>query len=61
MVALAQVDRLQDVEVERILDLPVPVARRKLDVDDDIILGVARVELAERFAGDLLVLSDARK
>ena len=61
MVALAQVGRLQDVEVERILDLPVPVAGRELDVDDDIVLGVARGELAERVAGDLLVLSDACK
>ena len=38
-----------------------PDALGVVDVDDDIIFGVARVELSERFAGDLLVLSDARK
>ena len=57
--ALAQVDRFQDVEVERVLDVAAGILRRELDVDDDGVLRIGRVDLAEGFAGDLLVLPDA--
>jgi hypothetical protein len=58
--ALAQVDGLEDVEVERVLDVAVGVPRRERDVDDHGVERIVRVQLAERLADDLLVLSDAR-
>ena len=59
MSALAQVDRLQDVEVERVLDLAARIPRRELDVDDDGVLRIGGIDLAERLADDLFVLPDA--
>src|SRR5262249_28414702 len=57
--ALREVDRLEDVEVERILDVAASVRRREPDVDDDRVLVVVRIELAERLADDALVLPHA--
>jgi hypothetical protein len=57
--ALGQIDRLEDVEIEGVLDVPAGVARRQPDVHDYGILRVARVHLAERLTNDLLVLPDA--
>jgi hypothetical protein len=59
VIAFAQVDRLQDVEIERVLDLPIRVLWRELKIDDDGILGVLGIELAECFADDLFVRPDA--
>ncbi len=58
--AATEVDRLEDVEVERVLDLAAGVPRRELDVHDHGVLRVEGIDLAERLADDLLVLSDAR-
>jgi hypothetical protein len=58
--ALAQIDRLEDVEIERVLDVASDVARGQLDVHDPGILRVERIDLAERLAHNLLVLSDTR-
>ena len=58
VVALARIDRLQDVERMRILDLAGGVARRELDIDDDRILGVVRIEFAVRHADELFVLAN---
>src|SRR5213078_308009 len=57
--ALAQIDRLQHVEVERVLDVAPGVPRRQRDVDDDRVLRIVRLHLAERLADDLFVLPDA--
>jgi hypothetical protein len=57
--ALLQVDRLQDVEVERVLDLAPSIARREREIDDDGVLRVKRVDLAVGLAGELLVLANA--
>src|SRR5439155_3412540 len=60
VVPFTQIDRLQDVEVERILDLSGSIPRRKLDVDDNLILCILRIQLAKRLPDDLLVLPDTR-
>ena len=57
--ALGEIDRLQDVEVERVLDVAVGVARRELDVGDAAVLGIGRADFAVGLARDLLVLADA--
>jgi hypothetical protein len=59
VIAFVQVDRLQDVEVKRVFDLPIGVLWRELDVDNHGILGVVRIELAERFADNLFVGPDS--
>jgi hypothetical protein len=59
VIAFAQVDRLQDVEIKRILDLPVGVLWRELYIEDRGILRVVRIELAEGLADDLFVGADA--
>ena len=61
VVAAAQILRLEDVEIERVLDHAVLVSRRELDVHDHRVPGIARVELAERPADQLFVLSHAGK
>ena len=58
--AFAQVDRLEDVEVECVLDVAANVPRRQQDVDDDGILRIRGIDFAECLADDLLVLTDAR-
>src|SRR6185503_4063333 len=58
--ALLELDRLQDVEVELVLDVAARVARRELEVDDDAILPVVGIDFAVRDADQLLVLADAR-
>src|SRR5262249_58961887 len=57
--ALAQVDRLQDVEVEGVPDGTVRVPLREPDVHDHGVLRVVGIHLAERLAGNLFVLPDA--
>jgi hypothetical protein len=51
------VDRLDEKERRRVFDLAVGVPRRQRDVRDDRVVRIARVELAERPAGDRLVLA----
>ncbi len=58
--ALLQVDRLEDVEVERVLDLAARISRREGDVDDDGVLGIEGIDLAEGLAVELFILSDPR-
>ena len=58
--ALGKIDRLQDVEVEGVLDVASGVSGRKLDVDDDSVLPVTRVDFTVRRADHLLVLTDLR-
>jgi len=59
--ALGQIERLQDVEIVRVLDVAVRVRRREPDVRDDGILRIVRIDLALRIAGDDFVLADARE
>src|SRR5437899_680956 len=59
VIAFAQVNRLEDVEVERVLDHAARVARRELEIDDHGILRIVRVDLAVRLADKLFVLPDA--
>ena len=61
MVALAQIDRLQDVEIEGVFDLARSIALRQIDVHDHMIVAIRWAELAESFANDPLIGSDARK
>src|SRR3979411_682656 len=58
--ALAQVARLEDVEVKRVLDVSVGVPRRELKIDDPCVLLVERIDFGESLAGELLVLPDVR-
>src|SRR5262249_39731183 len=60
VIALARVNRLQDVEIERVLDIAPRIPRREREVDDDRISRVARADFGECLADDLFVLSDAR-
>ena len=55
VVAVAQIDRLQDVDVHRVLDVAARVARRELDVGDDPVASVVRVDFAVGLAAQLLV------
>jgi len=59
VIALAQVDRLQDVEVECVIDFAAGVPRRQLDVDDHGVFRIVRIELAVGLADELFVLADA--
>jgi len=58
VVAVLQVDRLEDEDVGRVLDLAVAVPRREFDVGDEGISRIRGVELAEGGAAELLVLAD---
>ena len=60
VVALAQVNRLEDVEGERILDVAVGVRRREANVGDDRVLGIGGIHFAVGHADEFFVLSDAR-
>ena len=55
---LRQIDRLEDENVRRVLDHAARVARRELDVGDERVSWIARVELAKGGATELLVLAD---
>jgi hypothetical protein len=57
-VALGHVDRLEDVEIGRILDHPAGVARRLVEVDDYRIERAFRIELAAEAADHLLIGPD---
>jgi hypothetical protein len=59
VIAFAQIDRLQDVEVECIFDFAACVARGQLDVDDHSVFRIVRIKLAVRLADELFVLTDA--
>ena len=59
VVALAQVDRLQDGERHRVLDVPTRVPRRSLDVLDDPVAGMARIDLPGDRSIELFVRSCA--
>ena len=60
-IALAWVQRLQNVEIVVIDDVALCVFRRERDVGDDRILRISRVDLARRDAGDDLILADTGK
>jgi TPR repeat protein len=57
-VGLGHVERLEDVEVGRILDHPAGVARRLGEVDDYRIERAFRIELAAKAADHLLIGPD---
>src|SRR5262249_56864710 len=57
-VALGDVDRLEDVEVSRILDHSAGVARRLVEVDDCRIERAFRIEFAMKAADHLLIGPD---
>ncbi len=61
MIALAEVDRLEDVEVVGVLDVAVLIPRGQRDVRDDRILRVRRIYLALCDPDDELVLTDERE
>ena len=56
--ALAEIDRLQDVEIVLVDDATLIVHRRELDVGDDGVQRIVRVDLSGGDARDLLVLAD---
>src|SRR2546422_1636617 len=59
LVALAEIDGLQDEDVHRVLDhAGGGIARRELDAGDALVARVIRVELAKGGAAQLLVLAD---
>jgi hypothetical protein len=58
VIAFCEIGRFQHVEIERVLDLAIGILRRELDVDDDRVLRVLRIELAIGLADDLLVGAD---
>ena len=58
MVAVVQIDRLEDEDVHRVLDLAARVARRHFDVGDHGVARIAGIELAKGGATELLVLAD---
>ena len=58
MVALGEVDRLEDEDIHRVLDLAVGVAGRELDIGDDRVSRIRGVDLAVGFAAKLLVRAD---
>ena len=59
MVALAQIDGLENEDVHRVLDLAARIAGRQLDVGDDRVARVVRVELAVGLAAELLIRAHA--
>ena len=59
--AAAEIDRFENVEVERILDASTRVPRRQREIDDDRVAGDVGVELAEGLPDDLFVLAHGRK
>ena len=58
MVTSAQVHRLQDEDIHRIFDLAVRIARRELDVGDNRIVRIGRINLTVRLATQLFVRAD---
>src|SRR5207244_8778217 len=56
---LREVDGLEDVDVDRILDHAPLIARREVDVRDERVAAVRRIDLAVGAVKDLLVLADA--
>ena len=58
MITAALVDRLQDRDIGRIFDLAARIARRQLDILDNLVQRIARIDLAISGAIDLFVLSD---
>ena len=55
VIALARVGRLQDVEIERVLDFASRVARRKADIHDHLVVRVGRIDFGECLADNPLV------
>src|SRR5262249_55478724 len=58
VIALALVDRLEDLKLRRVLHHASGIARCELDVLDDAVSLVLRIDFAERDAGDELVGPD---
>jgi hypothetical protein len=58
-VAPGQVDRLEDRQVDAVLDVAVGVAWRPVEIHDQGVSGIVRIDLAFDVAGQVLVLSDA--
>src|SRR5262249_3441484 len=58
VIALALVDRLEDLEFRRVLHHASRIARCELDVLDDLVSGVAWIDFAKRDAGDEFIGSD---
>ena len=56
VIALRQIDRANDLEVGRVAHRAVRIARRELDIDDDGVLWVVRVDFAADLAFDPLIL-----
>src|SRR5262245_1726855 len=61
MIALGQIDGLQDIKIHRVLDIAARIAWRELQVGNDCITRVVRVELAERRAAQLFISAYASK
>ena len=61
MVALCEVDRLDDHEVGVVLDHAARVPRRIGDVDDDGVAGILGIDFAEGAAEELLLSADRTK
>ena len=61
VVAIASVQRLQNVEIVLIDNVTLRVFWRELDVGDKSILRICWVDLAGSGTGDKLILTDARK
>src|SRR5260370_41176310 len=55
MVALAQIDRLQDGKGHPVLDVASSIARRKLDILDDSIMRIVRIDLSGDRTVELLI------
>jgi len=58
LVAAHGVHRLQDVDIDDILDLAARIARSQRQVSDDGVEGTLRVQFAKRTAYQFLILSD---
>jgi hypothetical protein len=58
VIALALVDRLEDLEFRRVLNHASGVARCELDVLNNFVYVIVRVDFAERGTGDEFISSD---
>jgi hypothetical protein len=54
-VATLHVDRLQDEKITGILDAAAAVARRFVEIDDDLVQAIFRIDLAIDFADEFFV------
>ena len=61
MIAVSQIDRLQDVDIHRVLDHATRVARSELDIGDNRVAAVAWIEFARGTATQLFVCADRAK